>query len=155
MRTHCLTARGARWENELRAGREYTARLADASLKEGAVVRESGLQNTPRGYESDFHSVGRYSIPPTQLACSAGLILHWRKGSLTAVDMRARQGQRGKCLTVAVFRSGLMLRCTGLDSALSQIGRMISSSRRRGSGPIELQRGRGRLLRRTRNANGT
>jgi hypothetical protein len=33
---------------------------------------------------------------------------HWRKGSLTAVGMRARGSQWGKCFTVVMFRIGLI-----------------------------------------------
>ena len=60
-----------------------------------------------------------------------------------------------KCLTVVIFRSGLTPRCAGLDPALSGIRRRISSSRNRRSGPVELQRGRRRLVRQTRNTSGT
>jgi hypothetical protein len=80
MRTHCLTARGAGWEDELCAERENAARSAGAPLKEGAAVRGSGLQNAPGGCESDFHGVGRHSLPPTQLACSGSLILIGERG---------------------------------------------------------------------------
>ena len=78
MRTHCLT--GRQMEDELCAERENAVRSASAPLKEGAAVRGSGLQNTPGGCELDFHGVGRHSLPPTQLACSDGLILIGERG---------------------------------------------------------------------------
>ena len=67
-------------DDELYVERENAARLAGALLKEGVAVRGSGLQNTPGGCESDFHGVGRHSLPPTQLACSDGLILIGERG---------------------------------------------------------------------------
>jgi hypothetical protein len=42
------TARGARWEDELRAARENTARSGGAPLKEGAAVRGSRLEDSHR-----------------------------------------------------------------------------------------------------------
>jgi hypothetical protein len=63
-----LNCAGRQMEDDLRAKRENAARSAGAPLKEGAAVRESGLQNAPGGCGLDFHGVGRHSLPPTQLA---------------------------------------------------------------------------------------
>jgi hypothetical protein len=47
MRTHCLTARGVRWGDELRAERENAARSVGALLKEGVAVRGGGRKRRP------------------------------------------------------------------------------------------------------------
>ena len=44
MRTHCLTARGARWEDELRAERENAARSAGAPPRRVQQFAEAGLK---------------------------------------------------------------------------------------------------------------
>jgi hypothetical protein len=77
MRTHCLTARGARWKT--------------------SCVQSEKMP---------------HAQPVQQFADTAGMPgrshSHWRKGSLTAVGMRARGSQWRKCLTVVVFRIGLI-----------------------------------------------
>jgi hypothetical protein len=65
---------------------------------------------------------------------------------MLSVGLGRDKANRIKCLTVMIFRSGLIPRSVRLDPALLGIRRTISSSRNRRSGPIELQRGRERLV---------
>jgi hypothetical protein len=88
MWTHCLTARGARWrtscvQSEKMPHAQPAQQFAEAGLKI-AIDKADVLGRS--------HS-------------------HWRKGSLTAVGMRARRSQWRKCLTVVVFRIGFIAKC--------------------------------------------
>jgi hypothetical protein len=83
---HCA---GCLMEEELRAERESAARSAGAPLRRAQQFAEAGLE-----IATDITGM----LGPS----------HWRKGSLIAVGMRARGSQWRKCLTVVVFRIGLI-----------------------------------------------
>jgi hypothetical protein len=110
--------------------------------RKSAAVRGSRLK-----IATDVAGMLCPSEAPARPGCSFSLARVEINGAQRGT--RARWGQWRKCLTMVIFRSGLIPRSTGLDPALSGIRRTISSSRSRRSGPVELQRGRERLVRRT------